>query len=408
MKLVAVLTERPSAGGGYNQALSAILQLQRICAGRHRFEVVCTHADNLAVLRELGLPASHQPLHWVDRALALLGGGVFWQSLHRRFRFKGPFERALSRLGCDLACFSSPSSIPMSLQAIGYITSLWDICHLEHPEFPEVRDFHTIALRERGYRAVLRAAVLVIVDSPRLAELAAFHYRLVPERILIMPFAPAPQLLPYRDLPGEPDCSDAVAGGGRVGEEAPFFYPANLWPHKNHIRILQALVLLKQQGWRPRVVFCGHDQGNQAHLQAFVTRHGLDEQVQFIGFVDTRRLADLYRSALAVVMPTYFGQTNLPPLEAWTLGAPLIYSASFAAQAGDAALLVDIDDAQSLAAAMTACRDPEVRARLRAAGTRRLASIADERRLAEQALAARIEAFSARRQCWGGGEADPG
>lgn len=398
MKLVAVLTTPPGAGGGHHQALNAIVQLKRLCAGRHELEVLCTHRESLAALRELGVQARCRPATLLDRALALMAGNVVWSTLQRRLRLKGPFERALDRMGCDLAYFCAPYWLPLALQEMNYVTTLWDVCHLEHPEFPEVRRHHTIALREQVFLGVLQAAVLVVVDSARLAELAAFHYRLSPGRLLAMPFAPTPHLSSV-DALAEPARTDDHGGG----DEGPFFYPANLWAHKNHIRILQALVLLGQRAWRPRVVFCGHDQGIRAHLEAFVADHGLAAQVDFVGFVDAARLHSLYRSALAVVMPTYFGQTNLPPLEAWTLGVPLVYSARLSAHAGDAALLADPDDAEALAAAMWACRDPAVRASLREAGYRRLAEIDAERQTAEQALAAHLEAFAARRACWAGG-----
>ena len=51
-------------------------------------------------------------------------------------------------------------------------------------------------------------------------------------------------------------------------------------------------------------------------------------------------------------MPSYFGPTNLPPLEAWAVGTPVIYPEAFKAQAGDAAILFDYDDPRSLADAI--------------------------------------------------------
>ena len=43
-------------------------------------------------------------------------------------------------------------------------------------------------------------------------------------------------------------------------ESGYFFYPAQFWAHKNHIRILEALVQLNLEGLRFNVVFSG---GNQ-------------------------------------------------------------------------------------------------------------------------------------------------
>src|SRR5262249_60417747 len=87
----------------------------------------------------------------------------------------------------------------------------------------------------------------------------------------------------------------------------------------------------------------------------------------------------LYQGAAALVMPTYGGPTNLPPLEAVTLGCPVIYSdlAGCREQMGDAALYCDLFDPSSLADHLaTLIRDPALRDRLRSAGDRLAAQIA--------------------------------
>jgi len=58
----------------------------------------------------------------------------------------------------------------------------------------------------------------------------------------------------------------------------------------------------------------------------------------------------LYKQALALVMPTYFGPTNIPPLEAFKLGCPVLYSdlPGLRDQVKGAALLLDLKDPESL------------------------------------------------------------
>ena len=77
-----------------------------------------------------------------------------------------------------------------------------------------------------------------------------------------------------------------------------------------------------------------------------------------------------------MVMASYFGPTNLPPLEAWAVGTPVIYPEALKAQAGDAAILFDYDDPASLAKAIVKVGSAEERARLAAAGKERLAYFA--------------------------------
>jgi len=108
----------------------------------------------------------------------------------------------------------------------------------------------------------------------------------------------------------------------------------------------------------------------------------------------------LYEGCSAVVMPTYFGPTNLPPLEAWTVGRPLVYSKHLAEHAGEAAVLADPDDAQDLARAIQQATDPATAARLVASGKLRLQQIERQRAEAEAELLRRLQQFGSRRKCW--------
>src|SRR5262249_13423975 len=88
----------------------------------------------------------------------------------------------------------------------------------------------------------------------------------------------------------------------------------------------------------------------------------------------------LYQGAAALVMPTYGGPTNLPPLEAVTLGCPVIYSdlPEFREQMGDAALYCDLNDVSNLANHLAALmRDPALVERLRNDGFKLAAEIAN-------------------------------
>jgi glycosyltransferase involved in cell wall biosynthesis len=139
-------------------------------------------------------------------------------------------------------------------------------------------------------------------------------------------------------------------------------------------------------------------------VKGFITQNGLAEQVKILGFVPAEDMRGLYSGCRAVVMPTYFGPTNLPPLETWMLGRPLIYSSHLHEQAGDAAILIDPDDANDLAAALKATLDDRLCADLVEKGRRRLQEIEVQRDLAEAELLARLLRFEKRSRCWGAGQ----
>jgi glycosyltransferase involved in cell wall biosynthesis len=85
----------------------------------------------------------------------------------------------------------------------------------------------------------------------------------------------------------------------------------------------------------------------------------------------------LFAGAEALIMPTFFGPTALPPVEAWSLGCPVITSdiRGIREQMGDAALLVNPRSVESIAAGIVRIWNEEgLRRELVARGCQRLAS----------------------------------
>lgn len=394
MKIVAILENSIVTGGGFNQALNAILQMQRVCNGRFEFEVLTTRAENASYLDQLQTSSATFSFSVIDKLLVILSHNPWWQIIQNRIRATGPFEKKLLNHGCDLVYFVNPSEYASSLQQLNYITTVWDTCHRDAPEFPEVRNFNQFFMRERNYRNNLSPAAIVLVDSESLADSIAFRYGVDRERLLPMPFSPSPFL--RSELA---KTKDEVLAKYNLNARY-FFYPAQFWAHKNHIRILEALLLLRELGKQYTVVFAGGDQGSRAYIERFADQNNLDNQVRFLGFVPADEMRGLYEGCQAVIMPTYFGPTNLPPLEAWMLERPLIYSAQFYEQVKDAAVLVDPDDASQLASAMTSCMEERFCGLLVRAGQIRLQELRNEIQAAEAELLARMRRFEKRLHCW--------
>ena len=62
-------------------------------------------------------------------------------------------------------------------------------------------------------------------------------------------------------------------------------------------------------------------------------------------------MASLYLNAIALVMPSYFGPTNMPPYEAFKLGTPVLYPEILAKQDDiyDAILPIKYEDPNTMA-----------------------------------------------------------
>jgi len=394
MKIITVLENSVTSGGGFNQALNAILQMQRVCENRFEFEVFTTQPENVPYLSKLGINSVTVSFSLKDKFLAKLSISSLWQTIQSRIKIIGAFEKKLVAHGCDLVYFVTPSGYLGSLQRLNYITTVWDTCHRDTPEFPEVRDFNVLFIRDRIYQNYLSPAVVVLVDSVVSAESIAFRYGVDRTRLLPVPFSPSPFL--GSELAKS---RDEVLAKYNL-DAGYYFYPAQFWAHKNHIRILEAILLLNRNGVQHTVVFAGGDQGNQAHVERFVEQNDLGSQVRFLGFVPADDMRGLYEACRAVLMPTYFGPTNVPPLEAWMLGKPLIYSALFAEQAKDAAALVDPDDVAQLASAMTSCMDQAFCEQLVKAGRSRLKALDNDIKASEDELLVRLSRFEKRLHCW--------
>ena len=78
------------------------------------------------------------------------------------------------------------------------------------------------------------------------------------------------------------------------------------------------------------------------------------DMVIFPGFVPQEHINTFYKNAVALTMVTYFGPTNMPPLEAMELGCPVIVTdlKGHREQLDDAAIYIDAMNAKSIAAAM--------------------------------------------------------
>ena len=204
-------------------------------------------------------------------------------------------------------------------------------------------------LRENLFCKALLKAVQVIVDSELGKENVIRRYGVDKERVSVLPFVPSESVL-ISDKNYSENFIDIKKKYKVDGDY--IYYPAQFWSHKNHIYILEGLNILKKKYQKTlTAIFSGSDKGNLQYILNKARELGVEKQIKYIGFVENKELPYLYRQALALTMPTYFGPTNVPPLEALMHGCPVLYSdlPGLREQMEGTALFLDLKDPESLA-----------------------------------------------------------
>lgn len=219
------------------------------------------------------------------------------------------------------------------------ISPIHDLMHRYEGHFPEVSFDYDI--RERIFTSQARNADVILVDS----ELGKKQYiesygkiKKKNQRVEILPFV-APNYI--NDITDETiEVPDRFV-----------FYPAQFWEHKNHINLIKAIEILKCRNVDTHLLLPGSDKNYGVVLRKYVIEHNLEDNVIFLGYISDGQLAYLYHNAVAMIMPSYFGPTNIPPLEAMSAGCPVAVSNKYAMpeQVGDAGLLFDPDSPVEIA-----------------------------------------------------------
>ena len=133
------------------------------------------------------------------------------------------------------------------------------------------------------------------------------------------------------------------------------FYPANMWPHKNHRMLILALHRLRKvYGITLPVVLTGDDMDQWEALQEIARQFQVQEQVRYLGYVAAEELPPLYAGATLLVFPSLYEGFGLPLLEAMKLGCPVAAAnlTSIPEVVGEAAVLFDPRNPDSIAEAL--------------------------------------------------------
>ncbi|HTE33382.1 MAG TPA: glycosyltransferase family 1 protein [Chryseolinea sp.] len=203
-----------------------------------------------------------------------------------------------------------------------FMTMNWDAGHKSTFAFPEFLESYQV--REKWYRVGMQKAMAIIVESEGSKEEYASYFSVPTSKIEIVPLFPGGVV----DLIVESGTQRDHLANFKLSALSYFFYPAQFWAHKNHYNLIIAFKKLRDSNPSRdiKLVFTGSDKGNKAYIRSVISHLNLERDVLIFGFVSNEEIHTLYKNAIALVMPTFLGPTNMPVLEAQTLQTAVICS----------------------------------------------------------------------------------
>jgi glycosyltransferase involved in cell wall biosynthesis len=267
---------------------------------------------------------------------------------------------------------------PFQIFARCTIPAIYNPHDLQHLHFPEFFSEEQIACRETSYREGCQRARAVVAESKAVKDDLVQLYGLQPDKVTVIPRG-APTTL--YDPPSQA-LLDHVRQKYALAHQF-VLYPGQTWPHKNHLRLLEAIHRLRERhGVRLNVVCTGRKNDFWPTIEAQLARLKLAEQVFFPGYVSGSELRALYHACEFVVFPSLFEGGGFPIVEAFQEGAPVACSAIPPLQeyGGDAVFMFDPSSVESIVQALVRLfSDSKLRATLTSRGGERATLFSWER-----------------------------
>lgn len=349
----------PHSGGVFTYQQDIFRSFLKLAAeSKHEFHIICEHDkyNDFSALPALPLNVHVSPMTAPEPPLTPRRRLVRFlrRVVERRSTMHGDKKNTVSRAAEVLARNEieftwSIGHYEHEAFDVPYITTVFDLQHRLQPWFPEVSQGGLWDIREEFFSKYVRRATYIITGTEEGRREIERFYRVPEKRIRVIPL-PTPSFCLNQTQSDFPSRLSALGITGRY-----LFYPAQFWAHKNHANLLHALRLLNDGETEPfQLALVGSDHGNLDHVRSLARTLGIEQQVLFLGFVAREDLIALYKGAFALVYTTLFGPDNLPPLEAFANGCPVIITNYDGAQEqlGDAPLYVDSTAPESISTAI--------------------------------------------------------
>ncbi|MFE1245260.1 glycosyltransferase family 4 protein [Fictibacillus sp. NPDC058756] len=236
------------------------------------------------------------------------------------------------------------------------VATIHDVLHTRYPQFVP-GELHE---NNRYYEKFAPSFDAVLTVSEFSKKAISRHLHIPKDKITAI-YPDAPEAFHhYRDRYSNNSIIEQLESGFSL-------YPASYNPHKNHLNLLKAIVILRDHYKKriPLVLTGFAPKENQTYqsVLTFLDQHLLQDQVKILGYVPTEAMPDLYAHASFLVFPSLYEGFGIPLVEAMKSKCPIICSdrASIPEVTGDAALHFNPENPEDIANKMLKLLYPETR-----------------------------------------------
>ena len=278
--------------------------------------------------------------------------------------------RAIKKLNPDIViemAHFGPFNIPKKIKRITIIHDLTPIL------FPKWHTFQSPHTHRIFLPHILKKADQIITPSLSTKKDLIDYLPPTKDKTKVVPLGAEDIFIPTTD-------KDIIK---KYKLEKPYFlHTGTFEPRKNHLTLLDAYQLYRENGGRTTsLILTGGTGWKSKKIHQAIKTHPYKDEIKILGFVDRQDLPTILSQAHGFIFPSLYEGFGLPLLEAMKCGAPSITAenSSLTEVGGSAALYFKTTDSTDLASKMEYLDDPLIRTSLKTASLQQAKNFSWER-----------------------------
>ena len=254
--------------------------------------------------------------------------------------------------------YFSPTSLilPALLRRVPVVTALMDFVSFI---FPNQHNLKSVILEKMWMRRALKSSRELIAISESTKQDAMKLFKVSPDKISVIYLAPSLS----------PEEENYVLPEGKIILDV-----GTLEPRKNIERLVAAFNQVKSEIKEAKLILVGRWGWQSDSIKLAVTASPFSSDIHILNEINNAQKKSIYQQADVMVFPSLYEGFGLPPLEAMSLGVPVITSkvSSLPEVVGEAAILINPQSVEEIAEAIKrVLQNPELAAELKHKGLAR-------------------------------------